>query len=369
MKQLLATALIVSVASSAFAAKFGEAPGDLNAPMNTYGNPNADLVAVEVTNDASTLFIKLTTNSTDISNPNWIKLNVAMRAGSTFPLSTASTIGWPRNFGMDGGANMYIGGWVDGGGGFEFRTFNGTDWGGGTPAGATWLSTPGMTVSFDGGPVTYALPISLMGLSMGDSITFDATTTGGFDGDGAWDPISITKGQITAPDQNTMVKGDLRYTLAATPAVQNVTLPVTFGGTEASWAVNRAVNYKVRQNGFIVASGFISANSSASNFVMEVPAGVTGPVVIEVDGAQFLRRLIPANLTGSDATLGSQLVKNGDVDDNGEVDLTDIDLIIGAYLTAGGSNVGNITDLDNNGEVDLTDIDIAIGNYLEGDDN
>lgn len=55
---------------------------------------------------------------------------------------------------------------------------------------------------------------------------------------------------------------------------------------------------------------------------------------------------------------------NGDVDNSDEVDLTDLDQIIGAYLESG-PYLNLVEDLDGSGEVDLTDIDIAIGNYLQ----
>lgn len=108
-------------------------------------------------------------------------------------------------------------------------------------------------------------------------------------------------------------------------------------------------------------TGSLNASGQA---VFQAPAN--GAFDIKVKPAGYLSRTF-SNVTVSDAGVfnlaGS--CKPGDVDANGEVDLTDIDLIIASYLNSGNNLV---EDLDGNGEVDLTDIDIAIGNYLSGDE-
>lgn len=152
---------------------------------------------------------------------------------------------------------------------------------------------------------------------------------------------------------------------------QPITLPLNFQGTEATWVAARTLKYRLldASNNVIHSWYAFTGNEGTETIVVNVPGTVSGNVTIEVDGGQFLKRRVPVTLTGGAQSLPAVTILNGDVDNNGEVDLTDIDLIIAAYLTAGGNIEGNIQDLDNNGEVDLTDIDIAISNYLLGDDN
>ena len=223
MKKLLAMALIGMAVSPAMAVKFTDVIGDLNAPMNGYGNPNADLAEVEITNTATSITFKFTTAGTAINDPGWIKLVMAIRGGNS-PLNTGATTGWPRNFNIAGGSDRWIGGWVDGAfGGFEARLYNGTDWGGGTPAGATWAGTPGMFSETNANTASYTVDLATLNLAVGDSFAFDATSSGGYDTDGAWDPISKSVGQITAPDQNSELPGNLVYKISAAPGTQTLT--------------------------------------------------------------------------------------------------------------------------------------------------
>ena len=83
----------------------------------------------------------------------------------------------------------------------------------------------------------------------------------------------------------------------------------------------------------------VLADNLAAYYVVRV---ATGAGVVR--GQAFIRQLLPIP---------------GDVDGSGEVDLTDIDLVIANYLTSNAQ-----FDIDLSGEVDLTDVDIAIANYL-----
>lgn len=208
-----------SIVSPAMAVVYTDALGDVNAPMTGYGNPNVDLASLEITNTATDITFKFTTNTSDIASPNWIKLNVVMRRGGGLLDSGANGNGWLRPYALAGGADRFIGGWVDGGsGGFEARQYNGTDWGGTSPAGATYNSTPGMVSVISGNTASYTVNLSTLGLSLGDTFTFDATTTGGGGNDGAWDPLSMSTGQITAPDQASVLNSNLQYTVVPEPA-------------------------------------------------------------------------------------------------------------------------------------------------------
>ena len=221
MKSLKITAMVGALAAvvPAMATIYTDALNDVNAPMNTYGNPNVDLASLEITNTATQISFKFTTNSPDISTPNWIKLNVIMRSGAGPYDTSANGNGWGRPYNMAGGANKFVGGWVDGSpvaGGFEARNYNGTDWGGGSPTGATWLGTPGMSYVIAGPSVTYTVDLALLGLSVGNVINFDAITTGGGN-DGAWDALSQATPTISNPGDPYTVLGNLTYTVTPVP--------------------------------------------------------------------------------------------------------------------------------------------------------
>lgn len=91
-------------------------------------------------------------------------------------------------------------------------------------------------------------------------------------------------------------------------------------------------------------------------------AGGTYVIRYLQQSVHLARRSGVVNTTGGLSTAVPTLnLFNGDVDQSGEVDLTDIDIAIGNYLTNLGPEAGNV---DYSEEVDLTDIDIIIGNYL-----
>lgn len=215
MKKLLVLAAVVSAVSPAMAVIYSDALGDVNSPMTTYGNPNVDLASLEITNTATNIAFKFTTNAASITSPDWINLNVVMRLGGGPIDNGANGNGWLRPYALAGGADRFVGGWVNGGGGFEARQYNGTNW---NINGATYNSTTGMSVAIVGNMVTYTVDLATLGLGLGDTFTFDATTSGTGGNDGAWDPLSMSTGQITAPDQSSILQSNLQYTVVPEPA-------------------------------------------------------------------------------------------------------------------------------------------------------
>lgn len=190
-------------------------------------------------------------------------------------------------------------------------------------------------------------------------------------GVGTWSPsLVVGDGYLLdteGPAASTGVR--VRFMTNADVTTQTLEAPIDFLGTAESWAMPRTIRYRLRQGGTdVIPWTNFSPTSANWPLVINLPVFLSGPAQLEVDGAQFLREIANITLTGQGQALNVVRMRNGDVDNSGEVDLTDIDVIIGDYLSAGGSEEGSITDLDNNGEVDLTDLDIAIGNYLEADE-
>ncbi len=129
----------------------------------------------------------------------------------------------------------------------------------------------------------------------------------------------------------------------------------TFGGSFSRTIVG-TVKQGATTIGTITASG-ISASSVA--FSGTVPATATGAATIEWDGSSFLLRKTNITLTGGNVAVGSVTLQNGDVDNSGEVDAADIDLVIANF----GATTDITSDVDVSGEVDAADIDIVIANF------
>ncbi|MCC7103359.1 MAG: PEP-CTERM sorting domain-containing protein [Fimbriimonadaceae bacterium] len=205
MRTLLSLALLGTVATSAWAVVFNDALGDVNAPMTTYGNPNVDLASVEITNTASDITFKFTTNSPSITSPDWIKVNAIIRNIGD-PTTTGNP--WGRPYSLIGGASAFVGGWVDSGGGGQGWNYDGVN----------WNNNAATSLTISGPSVSYTFNLSALGLAVGDTFFFDATTTGGGGNDSAWDPLSQSTGQIIAPDQPTELASQLTYHVVPEPA-------------------------------------------------------------------------------------------------------------------------------------------------------
>lgn len=377
MKQLLAMALIAAVCP-AWATKYFDAAGDCNAPMTTYGNANVDLLSLEIVTDLEPvtdtprITFTFTTNSANIQDPGWIKLVMAIR-GPALPgdvgVNSGPSTGWPRLFNIAGGSDRWIGGWVDGAfGGFEARLWNGTDFGAGSPAGATWQGTPGMLSTITGNQAIYQCYLSTLGLQLGDSFVFEATTTGGDDDDGAWDPLSMIQGQITAPDQQMTTSGNLLYRTSTNNNVQTISGTLALNDTSDEFAMPRNIQVLAMEGDNVVGTAVVSTSAPSAPFSIDVPVtALNNNFRLVLDGASFLKRTIPVTLSGSNQSVaGTVVMQNGDVDEDGEVTLNDVDLVIGAYGQPGGTT-SPFYDVDVDGEVGLNDIDIVIANYQNGD--
>lgn len=147
------------------------------------------------------------------------------------------------------------------------------------------------------------------------------------------------------------------------PATQSLTGQIQLQGAVAGTTATRTITLTLRQGTEILGATTYNVGEPV-NFDFPVEASRTGAMTLEFDGEVHLRRKLNFTFAGSNIALGNVQLLTGDVDGNGEVDLTDIDAIIAAYLSSGDLP----QDLNLDGEVDLTDIDLAIGNYLASDE-
>ncbi len=139
---------------------------------------------------------------------------------------------------------------------------------------------------------------------------------------------------------------------------QVLTSEITGQSTLFNLGRSRTIEYSVVQGGEEVANGenVLYWRSTPASF--RAPVGVTGPADLLLDGGSFLRRRVPLVLTGNNQSLPNILLIPGDVDNSGEIDATDIDMVIASFGQTNDSNV----DVDISGEVDAADIDLVIGN-------
>lgn len=129
--------------------------------------------------------------------------------------------------------------------------------------------------------------------------------------------------------------------------------------------VRKHMEYKVVQGSTLVYHGYFVVTQSSSAFSVPVPTSLTGSAYIYWNGASYLVNRQSVSLTGSNLSVGSVSLYNGDVDDSGEVDAADIDKVIACFGAMWPGPLCQDADCDASGEVDASDIDIAIATFGE----
>jgi hypothetical protein len=210
IRNLLAISALTLVAGSANAATFNDGVGDT---FTGAGGGILDIVSLDVTNDLSSISFTFTLAG-DVQATDWGKYMVIIDSAAGG--DTAGN-GWGRPISMASGAERWLGSWVDSGNGLENRGWDGAAW---QLNGATYNSTPGLSISKTQFTVTLSVLLADAGLTPGQTITFDGFTSGGGGGDGAVDSAAN-------PDLSVFDWGDayvaggsnpvLTYTLVPTP--------------------------------------------------------------------------------------------------------------------------------------------------------
>lgn len=174
------SALVLGVGFAARAATYTDTTGDLG------GGATAgilDITSVEVNNTATDLIFKINLNGDPVAT-DWGKYLIGI--SSTGGGSTTSD-GWARPITMNPGMNYWVGSWADSGNGAEIYNYSGS-W---TLQSATYGANPdGISFAKDTSSVTLDFKFAGLGLSAGNSFTFDVYTSGGGGGDSAIDALS-----------------------------------------------------------------------------------------------------------------------------------------------------------------------------------
>jgi hypothetical protein len=215
-----ASALLAGVALQAHAAPgvttFNDAINDIDPGIST-GSGTLDLVKMEVSNTDSDVMFRLTVNG-NIGSTDWGKFMIGIANNKGYGTSSSDGWGRPITMSANGGMTNWIGSWVDGGGGAENRS-NQTSWG---LTGATYNGNFG-GFSLSAGAqstITFTVAIASLGMSIGDTFSFDAYSSGGGNGDSAVDALANPNVAITSWGQpyDSGASNSFSYTLSAVPA-------------------------------------------------------------------------------------------------------------------------------------------------------
>ena len=190
---LIAAATMIGM-NSAFAAQtYTDAIGEtINSASGTI-----DFVGAEVSNTATDLVISLKVNG-NVGTTDWGKFMIGIATTKTD--GTTSGNGWNRPINLSApsgkGMDFWTGAWVDGGGGSELHKYTS-----GTPTGS-WSNIGSSnqqigTYATDKSLLTYTYSLATLGVTAGDTIYFDAYSSGGGGTDGAIDALANSAQSIS----------------------------------------------------------------------------------------------------------------------------------------------------------------------------
>lgn len=178
----LAVISTLAVGSFASAALYTDAQND-----NFDGNAHMDLVSTDVSVSGGNITFAIKTRAATINSPDWGKYVIAIDTNSGTG-DTGNPVGnpWGRNIRIAGGADAWVGSWVDGSTGAQAWTYS-----------AGWTQNSQITPTIAGDTLSFTFPLAALGLSSVSSFNFDVYTSGGGGGDTANDALSISTGQST----------------------------------------------------------------------------------------------------------------------------------------------------------------------------
>ena len=192
---LVAAATMIGI-NSAFAVQtYTDAIGET---FNSAGG-TIDFVGAEVSNTATDLVISLKVNG-DVGTTDWGKFMIGIATTKTD--GTTSSNGWNRPINLSApsgkGMDFWTGAWVDGGGGSELHKYTYS----GTPPTGSWsnIGTSNQqigTYATGKSLLTYTYSLATLGVTVGDTIYFDAYSSGGGGTDGAIDALANSAQSIS----------------------------------------------------------------------------------------------------------------------------------------------------------------------------
>ncbi|MCH2140342.1 MAG: hypothetical protein MK100_04830 [Phycisphaerales bacterium] len=168
---VLASGLMVA---PAFGAVYTDPVGDI-----ATGNPNLDITQIEINDDGNDLVVRMTVDQLDADWGKYLFFMDALDGGSG-----DNDNPWGRDIGGLAGMDIFLGTWLDGGGGVQGYEYSASGWGGLSYAVSVWADWDNNTVEWNF--VNLVADMSALGVTGFD---FEAATTGGGAGDPAIDLI------------------------------------------------------------------------------------------------------------------------------------------------------------------------------------
>jgi hypothetical protein len=171
----------MAVGPPALAITVNDATGEVVVPGNPF--PHLDISSVQVTNNATDITFKINLVGDPVAT-DWGKYMVGIDS-----VAGGDTVGngWGRPISMSSGMDYWLGSWVDGGNGMEVRNWDGAAW---QLYAASYNPVPPLAApTKDSSSVSLTVPLSYMGLNVGDIFFFDVYSSGGGGGDSATDAL------------------------------------------------------------------------------------------------------------------------------------------------------------------------------------
>ena len=201
---------------------FDDAIGDIGSGIST-GGGTLDIVGMEVSDTVDDVIFRLTVNG-NITTTDWGKFMIGIANQKTAGSTTSNGWGRPIRLNAGGGNGMthWIGSWLDGGGGSQLFTYNGASWDG--PASLAGFSFAAGTQS----SITYTVSKASLGVATGDTIQFDAYSSGGGNSDSAIDALANPNISVTSWGQTYTSQSPVISTYTLSNSALNTTQNITF---------------------------------------------------------------------------------------------------------------------------------------------
>ncbi len=221
---LLPLVAVTMATAPAFAQpiSFDDAIGDIDPGLPTAGG-TLDIVKMEVSDTVSDVIFRLTVNG-NFTTTDWGNFMIGIANQKTAGSTTSNGWGRPIRLDAGGGNGMthWIGSWVNSGGGSQLWTYNGASWDG--PASLAGFSFAAGTQS----TITYTVSKDSLGVATGDTIQFDAYSSGGGGGDSSVDALSNPNVAITSWGQIYTSQSPVISTYTLSNSALNTTQNITF---------------------------------------------------------------------------------------------------------------------------------------------
>ena len=215
--------------SHAQVTSISDAVGEINSGIATAGG-TLDIVKMDVTDSTDDIIFTLTVNG-NISSTDWGNFMIGIANQKTAGSTLGNGWGRPINLNAGGGNGMthWIGSWVGGGGGSQLWTYS---VGGGSGTGSNW-SGPATLKSFSLSPgtqstISYTVTKASLGVATGDTIKFDAYSSGGGPGDSAVDALANPSTSITSWSQEYTSQGANLKSYTLVNSANNTTATISF---------------------------------------------------------------------------------------------------------------------------------------------